>query len=333
MNQIDSFECGKPHKALKYLLLTNNVFSEIPQDVTNLENLKHLALDKNKITDVDVEIFREYRNLDIQITLSENPLKIKPNQKYLTKEKFDIKEIPKENFETMGGVETEKNKFQEKEKKDRADRKKTIKKNVTFANLSASPTKEGQGKPEDDKKSSKKEFVFAEFHYKQVQNLFEFMINDKIEEECNKHSKELSELAGQDKLRAIKGKQIRFKAVKEFLINELIGRKNEAVIGKFADLDLKVDIKEAYEEYKREKQVNQGVENNNSEQTSNIKLSAIDLNDHKVDPEYRKNYLIKVAKNSNNLIFLKAISINLLIIRSKNWFFKNQNLSEFSEQF
>lgn len=306
MNQIDGFECTRPHKVLKYLLLTNNIFNEIPSDIVNLESLKHLALDKNKITDVDIELFRDYKNLEIQITLSENPLKVKQNQKYLTKEKFDIKEIPKEKTEAIGGVDNSKLKALEKEK--RLESKKTMKKKVTI-NLTGGLNKEGQIKPEDEKKPLKREYQFSEFHFKQVQNFFEIMINDKIEEECCKCSKELNELIGQDKLRITKGKQIRFKAVKDFLINELIGRKNEAVIGKFSDLDLKVEIKEAYEEYKREKQNNQIDETKDDETTANSKFPIIESNEYKVNPEYRKKYLMKVAENSNNLIFLKAISI------------------------
>jgi Leucine-rich repeat (LRR) protein len=300
MNQIENFDCPKVHKVLKYLFLTNNQFREIPIDVANLVSLKHLALDKNKIVDVDIEIFREYKNMEIQVTLSDNPLKIKANQKYLTKEKFDIKELPKENFEP----DTEK---AEKEKKEKEKKKK---KKVNFGDISAAVTMKEGKQLNDDEKKGKKDFKFPEFHYKGAQNLFEHMINERIEEECFKSAKELD--IAEEKLRIIKGRQIRFRAVKSFLINELIEKKNEGVIGKFSDMDLKMDMKEAYESYKKDKQVNVSNINETADTGLDAKTVNLDFNEHKVDPEFKKNYLKKVAENSNNLVFLKALSKNYL---------------------
>ena len=306
MNQIETFECNKTHKSLKFLFLTNNYFHEIPIDIVHLCALKHIAFDKNKIIEVDIEMFREYKNLDIKITLSENPLKIKANQKYLTKEKFDIKEIPKENMDVDNAILE---KMEIKIENDNSKKKKN-KKKVGFVDASASQTLKGDPSlKQEEEKKGKKEFKYSEFHYKQVQNIFEFMINERIEEECAKNSKELDN-TNEENIRLYKGKEFRIRAVKNFLIHDLIEKKNEGVIGKFADMDLKQDIKEAYEKYKNEIKTNYSI-NASSEAAVEIKINNKDFNDHKVNAEFRKNYLRKAASNSNNLMFLKALSKTL----------------------
>ena len=139
-----------------------------------------------------------------------------------------------------------------------------------------------------------------------------------IEEECLRNHKEFE--MNQDLIRENFGRELREKVLKKYLIKELIEKKNEGVIRKFTDLDLKYDIKEAYEKYKKELMTTDLKTNEYS--NNDKKTIEMIINDHKVDIDYRKKYLRKVADNSNNLVFLKSLSINILK-RSKNRIFSD----------
>ena len=296
MNQIETLDCKEENKYVKYLFLTNNSFSEIPPEMVNLIGLKHIAFNKNKIVDIEIEIFRDYKNKEVQITLSDNPIKIKPSQSYLTKEKLDLTKIPFDNANVDQNQEimNQDEKIKEKLKKNKT--RKVEKNNII---------KIDTHKEED--RNKRKEYRYIEFHYKQVTTFFETQINDMIEEECLRNHKEFE--MNQDLIRENFGRELREKVLKKYLIKELIEKKNEGVIRKFTDLDLKYDIKEAYEKYKKELMTTDLKTNEYS--NNDKKTIEMIINDHKVDIDYRKKYLRKVADNSNNLVFLKSLSINI----------------------
>lgn len=73
-NFIDCLETNVKTSKLEYLLLANNMFTIFPHDIINLEKLVHLALDNNRIPEINMNIINECKT-NMKISLANNLLK------------------------------------------------------------------------------------------------------------------------------------------------------------------------------------------------------------------------------------------------------------------
>lgn len=78
MNKLTLLGCRLLNTKLKYLYLANNHFKSIPEDLSNFQNVKHCALDSNRIELINLIplLSANFRTL---ISLSNNPIQNKDN--------------------------------------------------------------------------------------------------------------------------------------------------------------------------------------------------------------------------------------------------------------
>jgi hypothetical protein len=249
LNMLDTWEFQGTNNSLKYLYLSHNLFKAIPIDLKNFIQLKHVALDNNKILEINHNFLTEI-TFKVKVSLANNQIKNKDT--YTKIFKGDVLEVGEEQED----VKLNKNAKEKEEKKVETktstfmdfykDKVNETPPENNFRKTIDAMIQNGGETPDTNKQqNSDIDRIMYDYQYKTPQHFLEKKIAEVLKSKLTKCVAKMNSTTDEKSIRE------HFKLKKQRALvkclEEIINKKQEAEISKFNEIELKADLKSCYD--------------------------------------------------------------------------------------